>query len=195
MVASVKSHKLQLQPVGSGKTRDLPTPDLVNFDHSTWSGDGRVVVYEAETDRNEWNIYWQKIEGGPPVLIRTNGRNGRPILSADGSVIAISDEEAGVSLYRVGDSQPTLLKGTVPNEYGASFSGDGKSLLVIDSSEAGATVFLVDIATGRRQFWRHLDTRRVGSSSTGLVVTPDFKYYAYSSPRYASDLYIVSNLH
>jgi Tol biopolymer transport system component len=110
-------------------------------------------------------------------------------------MIAISDEETGVSLYRIGDSRPALLKGTAPNEYGASFSGDGKSLLVIDSSEAGATVFLVDIATGRRQFWRHLDTRRVGSSSTGLVVTPDFKYYAYSSPRYASDLYIVSNLH
>jgi hypothetical protein len=29
----------------------------------------------------------------------------------------------------------------------------------------------------------------------GFEVTPDLKYYTYSSPRYASDLYIVNNLH
>jgi hypothetical protein len=29
----------------------------------------------------------------------------------------------------------------------------------------------------------------------GFEVTPDLKYYTYSSPRYASDLYIVDNLH
>ncbi len=195
LVTSAKSHKLQLQPVGSGEPRDLSTPGFVNFDSQSWSGDGRVVAYEAHTDRNEWNIYWQKVESGPPVLVKTNGRNGRPILSPDGSMIAVHSEETGVSLYRAGNPQPTLLKGTAPDEYAVRFSADVKSLLVVDSTDVGATLFLVDLATGRRQFWKQLDIRRVSSSITAMVITPDLKYYAYSSPRYASDLYIVENLH
>ena len=103
--------------------------------------------------------------------------------------------KTGVSLYRVGSPQSVSLSGTVPYECPVDFRGDGKSLLVLDSSDSGAALWWVDLASGRRQFWKHLDTKRAQSDVTGFVVTPDLRYYAYSSPRYASDLYIVENLH
>jgi hypothetical protein len=51
------------------------------------------------------------------------------------------------------------------------------------------------LASGRRQLWKRLPSiSRAGGPSFGVVVTPDLKYYAYTLPRYASDLYLVQNL-
>ena len=55
---------LQLQPIGPGDSKDLPTPGLIAFDHYVWSDDGRVVVYEAQTDQNKWNIYSKRWREG-----------------------------------------------------------------------------------------------------------------------------------
>ena len=35
----------QVQPIGPGDSKDLPTPGLIAFDHPVWSDDGRQVVY------------------------------------------------------------------------------------------------------------------------------------------------------
>jgi WD40-like Beta Propeller Repeat len=194
LMTSAKSHKLELQPVGPGTPRELPTPGLVNFDHQSWSGDGRVVAYEAETDRNEWGVYRQRISGGgPPTLVKTEGRDGHPILSSDGSMLAVHVDGAGVSLYRADSAQPAPLKGGLPDQYAMRFTADGRALLVAESSEKETVFTLVDLASGRRQLWKRLPTN-ARTGSWGLVVTPDLKYYAYSSPRFASDLYIVENL-
>jgi WD40-like Beta Propeller Repeat len=195
LATSAKSHKLELQPVGPGAPRELPTPGLVNFDHQSWSGDGRVVAYEAETDRNEWNVYRRRISGGPPTLVKTEGRDGHPTLSSDGSMLAVHVDRAGVSLYRADSAQPAPLQGGLPDEYAVRFSADGRALLVGESSEKETVLTLVDLASGRRQLWKRLATNgRAGSSFLDFAVTPDLKYYAYSSRRFASDLYLVENL-
>ncbi|MGC2330364.1 MAG: protein kinase [Candidatus Acidiferrales bacterium] len=197
LATSAKSHKLQLQPVGPGDARDLAMPGLKNFDHQSWSADGRTVAYEAQTDQNDWNVYWQRVDGGPPMLVKSDARNGRPILSSDGEMIALYVERAGVALYDVRSTKVTALRGGLEDENPVRFTNDGKSLLVEQSSEeGGAALTLVDLANGHRQLWKRLATAvRTGSEFLGFVVTPDLKYYAYSSPRYASDLYIVENLH
>lgn len=53
-------------------------------------------------------------------------------------------------------------------------------------------LMLVDLANGHRTLWKRIKTDAQEGSL--MVTTPDLKYYAYRSPLYSSDLYIVDNL-
>ena len=186
--------KLLLQPVGPGEPRELPTPGLTFFDRAAWSDDGSTVAYEALDSQADWNVYAQKINGGPPVLVKTKGRDSDPTISPDGATLALHEETGGISLYRAGTSQPTVLKGVLGAESPIRFVGGGRSLLVGDSNSKDVTFTLIDLATAQRKPWKHLHFS-VQRKGKGIVVTPDLKYYAYYSPRYSSNLYLVENLH
>jgi serine/threonine protein kinase/Tol biopolymer transport system component len=188
--------KLLLQPVGAGEPQELPTPGLTIFDAAEWSDDGRQIVYEALTSQNEWNVYKQRIEGGPPILVKAKGRNTNPTLSPDGTTVALhrgDGESGGIFLYRAGSSQPTAAMGVAASEYPVRFVDGGRSLLVADTSSKEVDLTLVDLSSGHRKLWKHLSLS-VARTRKPLVVTPDLKYYAYDSPRYSSDLYLVENL-
>ena len=187
--------KLLLQPVGAGEPKELPTPGLTVFDTADWSGDGRQIVYEALTSENEWNVYTQKIDKGPPVLVKAKGRNAVPTLSSDGTTVALHEGNrvsGGIFLYTAG-SKPIAAKGVAASEYPVRFVDSGRSLLVADMSGKDVDLTLVDLTSGHRKLWKHLSLG-VASKRRPLVVTPDLKYYAYDSPRYSSDLYLVENL-
>jgi hypothetical protein len=185
-----------LQAVGVGETRELPTTGLTVFDDAAWSDDGRQIVYEGLTSSNEWNVYTQRIDGGAPVLVKVKGRNSSPTLSPDGTMVALhgrAGEREGIFLYRAGSNQPTEVKGVVASEYPVRFIDGQRALLVADIRSKDVDLTLVDLASGRRRPWKHLSFS-VASKRRPLVVTPDLKYYAYNSPRYSSDLYLVENL-
>ena len=191
-----KSHKLQLQPLGPGQPRELPTPGLKNFDHQGWSGDGRQIVYEAQTDQNDWNVYQQRIDGGPPALVKAGARNVSPHLSHDGELLALREEQGGISLYRAGNPHPVSMKGVLESEYPVLFLTDGRSLLVGATSGNELELTLVDLTSGHRESWKSFPIDvQTGGEQFAFTATPDLKYYTYSSPRYTSDLFIVENLH
>jgi hypothetical protein len=174
--------------------KELSTPGLTVFDSAVWSDDGRQIAYEALSAQNDWNVYTQKIDGGPPVLVKAKGRNAGPALSPDGSIVAMHEQARGISLYRPGTSQPVAVKGVAAEEYPVRFTEGGRSLLVEDTSTKNLVLTVVDLASGRRQPWKRLSfiIQRKGRA---IAVTPDLKYYAYYLPRYSSDLYLVENLH
>lgn len=184
---------LQLQPVGPGQPRDLLTPGLIAFDHQSWSDDGRRIVYEAQTEQSEWNVYTQVISSGPPVLVKTHGRNAFPVLSSDGRTVALREEGGGISLYPSDGGQPRALKGVSDSEYAIRFTDTGKSLLMAKPTGHELVLTLVDIGSGRRQPWKRFPSQVL--SNQLFVATPDLKYYAYPYPRYSSVLYLVENLH
>jgi hypothetical protein len=189
---SRKSKKLMLQPVSVGEPKELPTPGLVFFDHASWSDDGRQIAYEGQTSQNEWNVYKQRIDGGPPALVKTKARNANPVLSADGALLALREEHGGIFLFKEG-GQPTALKGTLPNEVPIRLANGGSSLLVAEIGGRAVELTLIDLSNGRRELWKRFPT---GALTNGrpVVTTPDLKYYVYESPRYSSDLYLVENL-
>jgi eukaryotic-like serine/threonine-protein kinase len=186
-----RDSKMVLQPIGPGGSRQLPTPGLVAFEHSVWSDDGRTIAYEAQTSENAWNVYTQRVDSGPPVLVKANGRFANAALSPDGGTLALREQQGGVSLYRADGSPPVPVKGVLATEYPVRFANGGKSLLVGEVTGRELVLNLVDLASGRRELWRRFTT---GVREASIVVTPDLKYYAYAMPGYSSDLYIVSGL-
>jgi Tol biopolymer transport system component/predicted Ser/Thr protein kinase len=189
-----RGSKILLQPVGAGETRELPTPGLTVFDNLAWSDDGRQIAYEALTSEGDWNVYTQKIDGGPPVLLKAKGRNSGPALSPDGATVALHQDGGGIALYPAGGGKPVVVKGATAAEFPVRFMEAGRSLLVIDNSAKELALTVVDLASGRRQLWKRLSLS-VQRKGKIIAVTPDLKYYAYYSPRYSSDLYLVENLH
>ena len=183
---------LQLQPLGPGSPRDLATPGLIAFNRVRWSDDNRQIVYEAQTEQGGWNTYRQLIASGPPILLIANIRDSYPALSPDGKMAALRKERAGVYLCSAGGGQPVKLKAASDEEFPIRFTEGGKSLLVADTTGRELVLTLIDLASGRRQLWKRLDTE--SRADQLFVATPDLKYYAYPFPRYSSVLYTVENL-
>ena len=183
---------LQLQPLGPGEPRDLATPGLIAFNRVRWSDDNRQIVYEAQTEQGGWNTYRQLIASGPPILLIANIRDSYPALSPDGKMAASRKERAGVYLCSAGGGQPVKLKAASDEEFPIRFTEGGKSLLVADTTGRELVLTLIDLASGRRQLWKRLDTE--SRADQLFVATPDLKYYAYPFPRYSSVLYTVENL-
>jgi Tol biopolymer transport system component len=186
---------LQLQPIGPGDSKDLPTPGVIAFDHYVWSDDGRQVVYEGQTDRNEWNIYKQAVAGGPPVLVKTDARDTYPVLSPSGDTVALRAGHGGICLYHGSESQPLPVKTASENEYPIRFVKGGKALLVAEQTGGEMVLTVIDLATGHRETWKRIPEDYSSRANQLLVATPDLKYYAYPFPRYSSVLYQVENLH
>jgi Tol biopolymer transport system component/tRNA A-37 threonylcarbamoyl transferase component Bud32 len=186
---------LQLQPIGPGGARDLPTPGLIAFDHLVWSDDGRQVVYEGETDERKWNIYKQAAAGGEPLLVRRDSRDTDPVISPSGDTVALREGRGGISLYRGNESQPVPVKAAWENEYPIRFVKSGKALLVAEQTGDALALTVIDLASGHRETWKRIPDDYSSRANQLFVATPDLKYYAYPFPRYSSVLYTVENLH
>ena len=183
---------LQLQPLGPGEPRDLPTAGLVAFDRIRWSDDGRQITYEAQTEQGGWNAYRQMVASGPPVLLMANVKNSYPALSSDGKLAALRKVEGGIVLVADKGSPPVALKGASDAEYPVVFTQGGKSLLVVEPTGRELVLTLIDVESGRRQPWKRIPSE--SRADQLFVATPDLKYYAYPFPRYSSVLYTVENL-
>jgi serine/threonine protein kinase len=86
----------------------------------------------------------------------------------------------------------TALPGAQETEYPVRFANGGNSLLVGQPGGRETVLTLVDLADGHRTIWKRLQAE--ARNGIGFVATPDLKYYAYTVPRYESELYIVENL-
>jgi len=184
--------KLLLQPIGPGEPRSLPAPGLVDFDRIAWSGDGRLIAYEAQNSQKDWNVYKQRADGGPPILVKSGGRNTYPVLSPDGGTVAVREQRGGISLYRADGGQQVLVKGVHESERPIRFARDGKWLLVVEPTGRELVLTLVELASGRRELWKRFASD--ASTNELVAVTPDLRYYTYVYPRNSSHLYLVDNL-
>ncbi|HEY3124983.1 MAG TPA: hypothetical protein VGK70_13100, partial [Thermoanaerobaculia bacterium] len=83
-------------------------------------------------------------------------------------------------------------EGEVPTQWTA----DRRSLYVYRPVQDVARVFLLDVASGRRNLWRELSPFDAAGTSgiLDIAITPDGKSYAYDYGQVLSDLYLVEGL-
>jgi eukaryotic-like serine/threonine-protein kinase len=181
-------------PLGPGEPQQI-THDSINHEQARFLPNGNAVVFTGIEPGHKPRIYAQAVGASTPRAISPEGINGA-VPTADGKfVFGFSDS---VLLYPV-DSQgaPRPVPGLHPDDFIAAVPPDGRSVLVVSAaSHISLDVFRVDLASGRREFFK-----RIGPADTaGLFMypsgrfTPDGKYYVYSYNRILSELYAVDGL-
>jgi hypothetical protein len=99
------------------------------------------------------------------------------------------------SFVPIDGGQPRPIPGTEPGDAPITWADDDHSLYIYRLGDLPAKVYRLDVATGRRQFWKQLmppDTSAV-TDLTAIFMTPGAKAYVYEYGRTLSDLYMVSD--
>jgi Tol biopolymer transport system component len=142
-------------------------------------------------------LYLRDLSGGKPRAISPEGyRSFLRMISPDGKLVAVRGPDQRLYLYPLAGGEPSAIPGLTAEDTPTAWSADGRFLYVYRRRELPAKVYRLDVATGRKEFWRELmpfDAAGVRSISPPLV-TPDGKSYAYAYIRTLSDLYLVEGL-
>jgi Tol biopolymer transport system component len=188
--------QIVLYPTGAGETRTLPREGLV-AQAADWLPDGKQILMTASEAGRGSRLYLWDISGGKPRAISPEGYRTFPRMrSPDGKLVAVRGPDQRLYLYPLAGGEPSAIPGLTAEDTPTAWSADGRFLYVYRRRELPAKVFRLDVATGRKEFWRELmpfDAAGVRSISPPLV-TPDGKSYAYAYIRTLSDLYLVEGL-
>jgi Tol biopolymer transport system component/predicted Ser/Thr protein kinase len=188
--------QIVLYPTGAGETRTLPREGLV-AQAADWLPDGKQILMTASEAGRGSRLYLWDISGGKPRAISPEGYRTFPRMrSPDGKLVAVRGPDQRLYLYPLAGGEPSAIPGLTAEDTPTAWSADGRFLYVYRRRELPAKVYRLDVATGRKEFWRELmpfDAAGVRSISPPLV-TPDGKSYAYAYIRTLSDLYLVEGL-
>jgi Tol biopolymer transport system component len=185
-----------LVPVRTGQPRAFPPDGLGRPPYGTFFPDGSKFAFEASAPGKGTRLYVQELAGGPPKAISEEGVNAsRLFVSPDSRWIAAVGPDTRVHLYPVAGGASRALPGSVPSDYPAGWTADGKGLYV-SRIDIPCPVDLVDLESGSRKRFRDL----AGSDAAGVTalgparVTPDGKTVTIGLNRILSTLYRVRNL-
>jgi serine/threonine protein kinase len=191
--------KVELFPTGAGEPRTLPAGTIQQYFDAWWFPEGtRVVIAGNEAGRAR-RLFLQDTAAGDPRPLTPEGVwTEENAISPDGKWIAAGADGHVMSLYPVEGGDPRPIPGLSPEEYVLRWTADGRHVFVGERflRKLPATIFRVDIASGRREAWKELmpsDPAGVAGLAW-ICLTPDGESYAYTYSRTLSDLYLVEGL-
>ena len=128
-----------VQTVGTAASRQLTSSERDCC--AAWSPDGRTLAFARYSSNTEIGLFLVPAEGGAERRLEIPGaapKMGRIDWSPDGKTIAYSGG-TGLSLFALQDSSARQLTAPPPltQDWGPSFSPDGKFILFARSSEMG----------------------------------------------------------
>jgi eukaryotic-like serine/threonine-protein kinase len=194
-VLATKSGRLVLVPKGAGDPRPLPAHGITRYAGARWFPDGLHILFNGTQGDRPMRSYVQDLKGGPPTPLTPEGTRAISI-SVSGEWVATFTQGKRISLYPVRGGEPRVVAGSELDERPIGWSADDRSLWVYRRGEVPASVFQVDVVTGRRQLWKTVSPADpVGVIAVvDLQITPSGSAYFYSYTQLLSQLYIVRGL-
>jgi WD40 repeat protein len=187
--------QLVLLPVKAGDVHGLP-PDKLTHVGAAWFSDGTRFVFSGNSQGRGGRIYVQDVSDGIPAAITPEGVGSYFSLSPDNKSVAAVGPDKKIYLYSVSGGASQLIRGALTGEIPISWSADGRFLYVYRLGDIPATVFRLELATGRRTLWKELmPADRAGVEIVGpILIAPSGDSYVYSYRRLLSTLYIAEGL-
>jgi Tol biopolymer transport system component len=198
LATSASGDQLILVPTGAGEPRVVPTADVQPSDGARWFPDNRRILINGK-DAHETAVrsYILDLAGGAPWALTQPGTWGLAV-SPDGKWIAGIGKE-GVLRWQA-DGPPEQpgepVFGSKPGDRPVGWTADGKVLWIFRRGELPASVYRLEIATGRRALWKTIAPNDLSGvySILDFEITPDGRSYFYSYWRVLSELYVVRGL-
>jgi Tol biopolymer transport system component len=187
---------LDIQPIGAGESRTIPTPGLAP-ELASWFPDGRRILLTASEAGRGARLYVLDAAGAAPRAISPQGyRCGLRCVSPDGRVAYVTGPDQRWYLYPLNGGEPAPLQGVGPNDSVTGWTADGRSLYLVNRGSYPAAVARLDPTSGRREPWKELTPPDPAGISNVAppAIAADGKTYAYSYNRILSDLFLADGV-
>ena len=188
--------QLRLLPTGAGEARSL-TNDNISHSWAHWFPDGKRILFAGNEPDKGVKLYVYDMASGKSQAISQEGVNGATfVVSPDGQWVAgIGPDQKGY-LYPVGGGNPVPIPGFNPAEEPITWSNDNSSIYVYQPGELPASVYRLDVHSGKRSLWKQLmPSDPAGVETIGpIIMTPDAQMCVFGYHRMLADLYLVEGL-
>jgi Tol biopolymer transport system component len=197
--ALVTTHESQgqvvLLPLGTGTPQPV-TDDSINHLDVYWRDDKHFVFQGVEPGHHP-RLYMQALGEKSAKAISPEGYDspGTPV-SPDGRYFVARCPDLKPCLLPLDGGEAQVIPGATTTDTPMQWTSDGRSLYVFQYGSLPAKVELVNVATGKRTFWKSFapaDLAGVHGISI-MTVTPDSRVCLYSYLRTFSDLYLAEGL-
>jgi len=185
-----------LLPTGAGESKVL-THDQINRLWARWFPDGKRLLFSGDEPGKGVRLYLQDVDGGPVKPVTAEGVNGSLVaISPDGKQVVFIGPDQKPALLAVDTGEVRPVAGLTPGEAPVAWTNDGKYLFVYRLGEVPATVYRLELASGRKEPWKKLVPPDVSGVTdiSSILMTPDGNNYVYEYGRTLSDLYLVNDL-
>jgi len=193
---TLTTRKIVLLPVRTGKRREIESYGITPHEAIWTPTPNRILVSGNEPGR-AGRLYVQDLDGGPPTPITPEGMGeGLGPISPDGKWVVAQGMDHAFYLYPLEGGDPKPIPGLAPDDRPICWTPVGQDLYVFRRGSLPSPVFLLELATGRKQPIKEL----MPPDSAGVVeiisvhMTPDAASYAYSYHRILSDLFLVEGI-
>ncbi len=166
----------------------------MHYEHVEWFPDGQRILFDGNEPNRPARTFVQDLSGGKPVPLTPEGLEASHV-SPDQKYVTVV--VAGrLSLFPIRGGEPKPIGNLEPGESVIQWSGDSRFLFLRKlDGPASLKINRLQIATGRTQLWKELNTPDpVGVQIGQIVMTPDGESYAYSFQRDISTLYLAQGL-
>jgi DNA-binding winged helix-turn-helix (wHTH) protein len=190
--------RIELLPVGPGRPVTIRDAEIASYGWATFFPDGRRILFVGRETSGAARMFVRELEAGAPRAISPENvrfQKFRP-LSPDGTLVVARCPDVDYCLYPTAGGDFRRLPGS-EGLRPVTWDATGRQILMMDRSiRFPLQLHRLEVATGRREPWRVLSpTDRAGvSQATGVLVTPDWKAWAYDYVRRLSELYLVDGI-
>jgi len=184
--------QLILYPTGAGEPRRLERGNIEFYHSARLFPDGKSVLFCGSEPGHAPRCYRQEIAGGGPRPVTPEGFNGA-FASPDGMLLATQGSGTACALIPMAGGEPRPVPSVTMDDTLAGWSSDGRSILVYRGAEIPSSLDRVDVTSGRREPFLHVDPKeKAGLTGVGpIFLSADEKSYIYGFTHYTSQLYLV----
>ena len=184
---------LTLLPTGAGEARTIGPPGM-HYERVEWFPDGRRILFEGSEPNRPARMFVMDLNGGKPIPLTPEGTAASRVSPNQKYVTMVAGGK--LSLLPIQGGAPKVIATLEPGESVIQWSADSRYLFLRNlEGPASLKINRLDVATGRRQFWKELGAPdSVGVQMGPVAMTPDGNAYAYSFQRDISTLYLARGL-
>jgi len=199
MTTSADYQHIFVTPMGMGSPRLIPNPDGIAITGlASWLPDSRRYVLTGQKGSDPSRGFVCDLETGASKSFGAPGLmwplfTGPPI-SPDGKRVVLQDADGAFTMWPIDGAEGVPVPGTRAEDQPLTFTEDGAALFVAGRS-LPVVIERLELATGQRTPWMTMaPTDRAGLRYAIASITPSGKYWALSTAKLLTDLYVVEGL-
>jgi WD40 repeat protein len=199
MTADADVQTLFIVPLGMGPTRAIPNPEGIEYvSPITWLPDGKRFVVVGHKGSDPSRAFVCDVESGAAKPFGEPGVmwtifTGPPV-SPDGKYVVLQGADGISKRWPIEGGEAIAIPGARAEDQPSTFTEDGAAIFVAGRSLPIA-IERLDLATGDRTPWITVEpTDNAGLRYALAAITPNGKYWALSTAKLLTDLFVVEGL-